>query len=102
MFMLNDPRSKQEQILAKLENDTRDEIHSILGMLSLIAQGSLTRAQSNFLRACKLSADRLLRSVQDVSLLLNHELEPHQSAVFDLYETINNLAGLMEALTARK
>ena len=91
-----------ERIVAKLENDARNELHSVMGMLELIAQAPLTQAQSDYLRACKASTDRLLRSVQNVSAFLAPDTEKAQISGFDLYELVADSATLMEALAQRK
>ena len=91
-----------ERIVAKLENDARNELHSVMGMLELIAQGPLTQAQSGYLRACKSSTDRLLRSIQNVSAFLAPETEKAHISGFDLYELVADSATLMEALAQRK
>jgi hypothetical protein len=89
-------------LMAKLENDTRNELHSVMGMLELIAEGPLAPSQSNYLRACRSSADRLLRTIQNVSVLLSQEsIEGHISD-FNLQETVEGVTGLMEVLAQRK
>ena len=91
-----------EQIIAKLENDVRNELHSVMGMLELIARGPLTQAQSEYLRSCKASADHLLRSIQNVSAFLSSDADAARTAIFDLHEVLANLTNLMKALAARK
>lgn len=100
--MLLGPGSKEEQIIARLENDTRNELHSIMGMLELVARGPLTQAQSEYLRFCKSSTDRLLRSVQNAAILFSPETGVPQVHTFSLHELIKELANLMEALAHRK
>jgi CheY-like chemotaxis protein len=73
-----------------------------MGMLELIAEGPLGPSQSNYLRACRSSADRLLRTIQNVSVLLSQEsIEGHISD-FNLQETVQGVTGLMEVLAQRK
>ena len=91
-----------EEIIAKLENDIRNELHSIMGLLELIAQGPLTPAQSDNLRACKGSADRLLGSVRNVSAFLSAESDEVQISVFDLHGLIADLRDLMDTLARLK
>ena len=89
-------------MITKLENDARNELHSVMGMLELIAEGSLTQLQYDYLRACRSSADRLLRRVQDVSEFLSPESERSQICDFDLREAIASVTCLMETLAQRK
>lgn len=91
-----------EQIIAKLENDARNELHAVLGMLELIARDPLTEAQSDYLRACKASADRLLRSIQNISVFVSPETGEAQNSVFHLPGLIADLANLMEMLAKQK
>jgi CheY-like chemotaxis protein len=89
-------------LMAKLENDARNELHSMLGMLELIAEGPLAPSQSNYLRACRSSADHLLRTIQNVSMLLGEETKEGPFSDFDLQETVGGVTGLMEAIAERK
>lgn len=89
-------------LMAKLENDTRNELQSVMGMLELIAEGPLAPSQSNYLRACRSSADRLLRTIQNVSLLLSQEPKESHISDFDLQETVEGVTSLMEVLAQRK
>lgn len=91
-----------QQLAAKLENDARNELHSVLGMLELIARGPLDDAQSDYLHACKASADRLLRSLQNVTEFLCPDTEGPRSCIFDVHELVANVGGLLELLAGRK
>ena len=91
-----------EEIIAKLENDIRNELHSVMGLLELIAHDPLTPAQFDNLRACKCSADRLLGSVRNVAAFLNAESDEVQISVFDLHKLIADMRDLMETLARLK
>jgi len=94
--------SKEVQIIAKLENEVRNGLHSVMGTLELIGQGPLTPAQSDYLRACKASTDHLLRSVQNVSIFCSSETEDARVSLFSLHEAMSDLMNLMEPLARRK
>jgi CheY-like chemotaxis protein len=89
-------------LIAKLESDARNELHSVMGMLELIAEGPLAASQSNYLRACRDSADRLLRTIQNVSMLLSQEAHEAQTSNFEVQEIVESVTSLMEALAERK
>lgn len=95
-------RSAMGQLAAKLENDARNELHSVMGMLSLIAEGPLTETQYGYLRACRTGADHLLRTIQNFSEFLSPEKEPAHIAPFDLKEAIANVTSWIETLAQRK
>jgi CheY-like chemotaxis protein len=90
-------------LTAKLENDGRNELHSVMGMLELIAEGPLTPSQSNYLGACRSSADRLLRTIQNVSMLMSQETkEEGEISDFDLQEIVGGVTSLMAVIAKRK
>jgi len=89
-------------LMAKLENDAANELHSMLGILELIAEGPLTPSQSKYLRVCRSSADRLLRNIQNVSMLVNPDTAPGNISDFDLQATLQGVTSLMEVLAQRK
>lgn len=89
-------------LIAKLESDARDELHSLMGMLELIADGPLAASQSNYLTACRMSADRLLRTIQNVSVLLSQEPYEAQVSDFDLHDIVEGVTSLMEPLAQRR
>lgn len=91
-----------EQLAARLENDARNELHSVMGMLTLIAEGPLTGRQYDYLRACRSSADRLLRTVQNVFEFLAPESEEAQIHVFDLQEAVASLTNFVRTMAHRK
>jgi CheY-like chemotaxis protein len=74
----------------------------VMGMLELIAEGSLTQLQYDYVRACRSSADRLLRTVENVSEFLNPENEKTLICDFDLQEAVASVTSLMETLAHRK
>ena len=91
-----------EQLVAQLENDARNELHSVMGMLELIAEGPLTQLQYDYLRACRSGADRVLRTVQNVSEFLSPESEQAQVCDFDLHQAVASVTSLMETLAQIK
>src|SRR5579871_5236041 len=91
-----------QRLIANLECDARNELHSIMGMLELIAEGSLSDLQYERLRTCKSSADRLLRSIQNVHQLVSAETTKPQQAQVDLRAVVADTAGLMEEVARRK
>lgn len=95
MFMM-------EQLAAKLENDARNELHSVMAMLALVAEGPLTELQYGYLRACRTSTDHLLRTIQNFSEFLNPEKEPANICVFDLKEAVSSVTSFIETLAERK
>lgn len=89
-------------LIEKLERDTRDEIHSIMGMLELIAEGPLTDSQYAQLRTCRSSADRALRTIQNVyEFACPEEGNPGLEQI-DLQEVVSDTVCLMEELARRK
>ena len=88
--------------MAKLESDARNELHSMMGMLELIAEGPLAPSQSNYLRACRSSADHLLRTIQNVSALVGEEAKEGPFSDFDLQEIVGGVTSLMQAIAERK
>lgn len=91
-----------KQLVAKLENDSRNELHSVMGMLELIAEGPLTELQYDYLRTCRSGADRVLRTVQSVCEFLTPENETAQVCHFDLREAVTNVTSVMESLAQHK
>jgi len=91
-----------EQLIAKLENDAKNELHSVMGMLELIAEGPLSQLQYDYLRSCRSSADRLLRKIQNVSEYVGPENEKFQTCEFDLQEVAAGVTSLMEMQAQRK
>lgn len=89
-------------VIAKLESDARNELHSVMGMLELIAEGPLAPSQSNYLRACRSSADRLLRTIQNVSVLVGQETGEGPISDFGIQETVLGVTSLMQAVAERK
>lgn len=91
-----------KQLVGKLENDSRNELHSVMGMLELIAEGPLTELQYDYLRTCRSSADRVLRTVQSVSEFLTPDNENAHVCNFDLQEAVANVTSVMESLAQHK
>lgn len=91
-----------QNLIEKLERDTRDEMHSIMGMLEVIAEGPLTDSQYEHLRTCRSSADRALRSVQNVYQLVCPEAGHPRVDEIDLQELVSDTVCLMEELAQRK
>jgi CheY-like chemotaxis protein len=91
-----------ESLLSKLESDVRNELHSIMGMLELIDGGPLTESQRGHLRTCRTSADRMLRSVQNVyAFACPSAVAPHVQDI-DLEETVSDVDCIMADLARRK
>jgi hypothetical protein len=74
-----------QRVIAKLENDVRNEMHSIMGMLELVAEEPVTESQYDRLRACRSSAGR-------------PEAAKPQLSEIDLREVVADTAGLLEEL----
>jgi CheY-like chemotaxis protein len=91
-----------QRMIAKLERDARNEIHSIMGMLELVADGPLTDLQYQHLRACRSSAHHLLRSVQNIYQLICAETSEPTLSNFDLQHFVADIVGLMEDLAKRE
>jgi CheY-like chemotaxis protein len=91
-----------QRVIAKLDGDIRNEMHSLMAMLELIAEGPLTDAQYEHLRTCKSSADRLLRSVETVCQFVCPDTSEPELSEIDLHEFITSMAGVMQQLAQPK
>ncbi len=100
--MREDRSARTQRIIASFRNDARNDLHALMGMLELIAQGRLSRDQLDYLTVSKSTADRLLRAVENVGILLGRDTEPAQMVPFRLRQVLSDLTHLMEALAARK
>ena len=91
-----------QPLIAKLENSARNGLHSVMGMLELLAQGPLTTSQREYLSVCRSSTDRVLRTIQNVVELLSTENEVSLASEFDLQKLLAEIAGITKILAERK
>jgi CheY-like chemotaxis protein len=73
-----------------------------MGMLELITEDRLTQRQEEYVRACRTTVDRLLRTVHDVSELARPDASDLTESGFDVEEVVGNVSGIMGALASRK
>src|SRR6476659_7838026 len=101
MLSIQEP-SITEKLIARIEREARNEMHSAMGMLELVAEGPLTDAQFEYLTACRSSADRFLRYIQNVHQFFFPEARKPQPSQIDLRETVAGVTNLMGSLAQRR
>src|SRR5712691_2320538 len=91
-----------EQLFSKLGYDVRQTLHHITGLLELMAEEPLSRNQSQYLSRCRVSADHLLRTANDLSFLTSSEAAPGPASTVAIRDRVAEIAELMHVLAARK
>jgi len=91
-----------ERAIAKLNENARNELHSIMGMLELVAEGPLTESQYKNLLIIRSSADRLLRSIEDVTQFVSPSTQQPRLSAFDLPSVVADTSALMGDLARLK
>lgn len=91
-----------EQLISKLSLDAANVVHSVMGMLELIAEEPLTGNQTKYLRACRTSVDRLHRAIRDVSELSGAKSIELADSAFDINEVTTGVASVMGSLIRSK
>ena len=81
-----------------LNGDARNAMHSILGYLELVAEGTLGSRQREYVEACRGAADRHCRGIEDMCLVLGLTPEerqvPTQFAPADLLARVVKVIGV--------
>src|SRR5437016_12655738 len=57
-------------LIAVLNSDARNAMHSILGFLELVSDGALDPGQIEYIEACRAAAERHIRAIEDVRVIL--------------------------------
>ena len=84
-----------EEFVDVLSRQTRSAMHTILGMLQLIADSPLSTSQQDHIRTCRIAADNLLRMVDDVSVAAwQPELSNEARTAFDLHAFLKKVEGV--------
>jgi hypothetical protein len=68
-------------LIEVINSDTGNAMHSILGFLELLSEGALDPAQRAYVDACRDTADRHCRGIEDVRLVLGLIPEEQQTDV---------------------
>src|ERR1700722_4820216 len=86
------------RLIAALDGDARNAMHSILGFLELISEGSLDVTQREYVEACRAAADRHCRTLEDVRLVLGLMPEEKQIKIRfapgELFARVAEIIGL--------
>jgi CheY-like chemotaxis protein len=93
-------------LMEVLNGDTRNAMHSILGFLELVSEGELDPAQRELVEACRASARRHCRGIEDVRLVLGlipEEKQPLSDfAPQDLFSGVAEVIGVMARRTGAR
>jgi CheY-like chemotaxis protein len=90
-------------LIAVLNSDARNAMHSILGFLELVSDGALDAAQIEYIDACRAAAELHFRAIEDVRVILG--LTPDERPVIvdlapgDLFARVVEVIG---AIARRK
>jgi CheY-like chemotaxis protein len=68
-----------DNLIEVINSDTGNAMHSILGFLELLSEGALDPAQRAYVEACRDTADRHCRGIEDVRLVLGLIPEERQT-----------------------
>jgi CheY-like chemotaxis protein len=92
-----------DNLVEVINSDTGNAMHSILGFLELLSEGALDPAQRAYVEACRDTADRHCRGIEDVRLVLGLIPEERQTITdFALENLFVRVAEVIEAIAGRK
>ncbi len=85
-------------LIAVLNSDARNAMHSILGFLELVSDGALDPAQIEYIEACRAAAERHIRAIEDVRVILG--LAPEEKLVIADFAPGDLFARVVEVIGA--
>src|SRR6266404_1092198 len=85
-------------LIAVLNSDARNAMHSILGFLELVSDGALDPAQMEYIDACRAAAERHIRAIEDVRVILG--LAPDEKLVMADFAPCDLFARVVEVIGA--
>src|SRR5260370_12854772 len=85
-------------LIAVLNSDARNAMHSILGFLELVSDGALDPAQIEYIEACRAAAERHIRAIEDVRVILG--LAPEEKLVVADFAPGDLFARVVEVIGA--
>src|SRR5713226_4305400 len=85
-------------LIAVLNSDARNAMHSILGFLELVSDGALDPAQIEYMDACRAAAERHFRAIEDVRVILG--LAPEERPVIADFVPGDLFARVVEVIGA--
>jgi len=83
-------------LVEMLNGDARNAMHSILGYLELVAEGTLGSRQREYVEACRGAADRHCRGIEDMCLVLG--LTPEERQVATQFAPADLLARVVKVI----
>ena len=82
--------------LGYLSNEARNAMHSIVGLMEMRVEGSCDAGEQASVDLCRASADRLLRSLDDVQALFSDPAQiPIEPEEFDLQIALEDIVELL-------
>src|SRR5258707_12476240 len=85
-------------LIAVLNSDARNSMHSILGFLELVSDGALDPAQIEDIEACRAAPERHIRAIEDVRVILG--LAPEEEPVIVEFAPGDLFARVAEVIAA--
>src|SRR5258707_8628252 len=85
-------------LVAVLNSDARNAMHSILGFLELVSDGALDPAQMEYIDACRAAAERHICAIEDVRVILG--LAPEENLVIADFAPGDLFARVVEVIGA--
>lgn len=101
--LINHSNRMKDEFLATISHEMRTPMNGITGALNLLSNSKLDPVQNQWLDAATLSAEDMMRSIDDLlslSEILSGELRVHLSAVDLEQELARVMAGLTQATHA--
>jgi CheY-like chemotaxis protein len=93
---------RNKSLLFKLDQEVRQSLHHLMGMLELTAEEPLSPAQESCLSQCRAGADRLLQIANDVTEICSPERSHSPASTFCLTTIVEEVAAIMSVLARRK
>jgi CheY-like chemotaxis protein len=85
-----------KSLIEALNGEARNTMHSILGFLELVNEGGLDPAQREYIHACRVTADRYFRGLDDLRLVLG--LIPEEKPVISDFAPEDLFADVAEVI----
>jgi hypothetical protein len=86
-----------KSLLEALNGDARNSMHSILGFLDLVGEGTLDPAQHEYIESCRAAVDRHFRGIEDVRLVL--DMVPQERLVISHFAPGELFGGILDAIS---
>jgi len=91
-----------QRFLNRLAGDVRQTLHHLQGLIELTLEEPVSDSQRQHLAHCRATADKLLRTANDLSELARPSAPPSSASPFDMAAMANEIGYLMSLLAARK